>query len=374
MFATRLAFRRRPPDDARPVAIRPDQRAHLRDPFVLGAVASATGAIRALGPRTTRPPLAALGDLYTRLPLNRRRLDRATANIRWCFPDLDERAARAVARASWRHLFLLGAEMSVGPRPYRFACWPDWIEPPAAPDAVRTLLEGPAILVTGHCGNWELMGAWLGTLGLPIHAVYRPLDNRALDGWVRRTRSRLGIDLVDKFGAFEIMPKILDRGEPVAFTADQDAGEHGLFVPFFDRLASSYKSIGLLAIKYEIPVVCGGAVRVSHATDPLHLGPLRYRIHVADVIHPQDWADEPDPLFTITARYRRAIESLVRLAPEQFLWMQTPWRRRPRFQRRGRPTPSSLLAKLERLPWMTPASLARIVAASSSVQPERPHR
>ena len=40
----------------------------------------------------------------------------------------------------------------------------------------------------------------------------------------------------------------MERGGTLAFIGDQNAFDKGLFVPFFDRLASAYKSIALLAI------------------------------------------------------------------------------------------------------------------------------
>lgn len=336
----------------------------FRDRAALVAVLGATGLLRAAGPRLSRPPLAALGDLYARSRANRRRFAFAVESIRWCFPDLDDAAVRRLARSAWRHMFMLAAEVSVSPDHYRFSRWPGWIDPPDNHDAVRILLREPAILVTGHCGNWEVMGAWMGSLGLPINSIYRPLPNRAIDEWVRATRSRLGITLVNKFGAVAQLPEIINAGGHVSFIIDEDAGERGVFVPYFDRLASTHKSAGLLAMRMNLPIVCGGAIRVARpGLDP---GPLRFRIHVTDVIRPDDWRDDPDPLFTISARCRRAIESLIRLAPEQHLWMHKSWRRRPKFERDGRPFPASLRAKIERLPWTTAASLDRIISVSTS--------
>ena len=52
---------------------------------------------------------------------------------------------------------------------------------------------------------------------------------------------------------------LIEAGGKVGFIADQNAGADGLFVPFFSRLASTYKSVPLLALRYEIPIVCGYA-------------------------------------------------------------------------------------------------------------------
>ncbi|HLO42623.1 MAG TPA: hypothetical protein VK176_16490, partial [Phycisphaerales bacterium] len=132
----------------------------------------------------------------------------------------------------------------------------------------------------------------------------------------------------------------------------------GLFVPFFGRLASTYKSIGLLAMQFKCPVICGMARRLPEPN-------FRYQLDIQDVIRPEDWAGAEDPLFYLTARYRRAIESAVREAPGQYLWMHRIWKSRPRHERLGRAFPGSLEAKLRALPWMTEDELARIKAQSA---------
>ncbi|MHC4274530.1 MAG: LpxL/LpxP family acyltransferase, partial [Planctomycetota bacterium] len=69
----------------------------------------------------------------------------------------------------------------------------------------------------------------------------------------------------------------------------------------------------------------------------------------------------PDPLFYITARYNRAMELMIRRAPEQYLWVHRRWKSRPRYERLGRPMPRRLIAKLESLPWLTPQEIDRLV-------------
>jgi KDO2-lipid IV(A) lauroyltransferase len=92
---------------------------------------------------------------------------------------------------------------------------------------------------------------------------------------------------------------------------------------------------------------------------------FRYALDVVDTIEPADWQDQPDPLFYITARYNRAIETMVRAAPDQYLWVHRRWKSRPRHEREGRPFPPRLLKHLRELPWMTDDEADRIVAASA---------
>jgi KDO2-lipid IV(A) lauroyltransferase len=155
--------------------------------------------------------------------------------------------------------------------------------------------------------------------------------------------------IMTKFDATHRMVDVLDRGGALGFIADQNAGDKGLFVPFFNRLASCYKSIGLLAMNKRVPIVCGCAHRLDRD--------LSFEIVVSDVIHPEDWDDQPDPLLYITARYSRALERMVRRRPEQYLWAHRRWKSRPRFERQGKPMPDAVRESLLALPWVEPTDL-----------------
>ena len=208
-----------------------------------------------------------------------------------------------------------------------------------------------------------------------MHAVYRPLDLKPLDRWVRQVREKRGMMMVDKFGAVRELPRAMQRGGLPAFVADQNAGDRGLFVPFFGRLTSTYKSVGMLAMQTNACIICGGGVRSPRrgpdGVDVLHdhatgrwQDAMGYRFDIHDVIRPEDWKDSPDPLFYITARYRRSIENMVRTAPEQYFWMHRVWKSRPRHERTRKPFPDVLRRKMLDLPWMDEAEVERIVEQS----------
>ena len=91
---------------------------------------------------------------------------------------------------------------------------------------------------------------------------------------------------------------------------------------------------------------------------------MRYSLELVDHFGPEDWEQQPDPLYYLTARYRLAIEGMIRRAPEQYLWMHRIWRARPAHERNNKPFPKNLVEKLRALPWMTPDSLNAIVERS----------
>jgi KDO2-lipid IV(A) lauroyltransferase len=300
---------------------------------------------------------AAIGAAFC--AMNRRRRERAEHNIAVSFPEWGADQVRATARRSMEHMFqMFLVDSLVMPRLITPTGWPQYIRVGAIETALERLMaREPVIFVTGHCGNWEVLGFTLSVMGYPVAALARPLDNPLINRWLLGIREQRGMQIVTKWGAVDVLPRILESGRPLGFIADQNAGDQGLFVPFFGRLASSYKSIGLLAMRYEVPIIAAHARRLD--------GRMRYEMSCVDTIRPEDWVDRPDPLFYITARFNRAMEQMIRSAPEQYLWLHRRWKSRPRHERKGRPVPRSLVERLEALPWMTTGELERIVSLSN---------
>lgn len=193
-------------------------------------------------------------------------------------------------------------------------------------EALELILSGKGvILVTGHYGSFELTGHLLSCLGFRTAAVMRPLDNVYLNRYIVESRRTHGLTLLDKKGAMESAEGILRGGRMLAFIGDQDAGRKGLFVNFFGQPASTYKSIGLLAMSTGCPIVVGYARRLGRRA--------RYEVGVTRVIRSADWESQPDPLKWITQAYTSAIETFVREAPAQYLWIHRRWKSQPKASR-----------------------------------------
>ncbi len=154
----------------------------------------------------------------------------------------------------------------------------------------------------------------------------RPLDNPYMNKYLVEIRERHGLRLLYKKGASASMEEEIQKGAALGFIADQDAGKKGLFVDFFGRKASTYKSIGLVAIELNVPIIIGCARRTSW--DRFH-----YEIEAEDIIYPEDWQDKDDELLYITQRFTQAIENMLRKDPTQYLWLHRRWKTRPKEER-----------------------------------------
>lgn len=297
---------------------------------------------------------ASIGSFFHRANRTRRR--RAERNIAMSFPDWSPEKVSRTAERSMQHMFqLFMVDALVTPRLITPHSWPSYITLGNVTPILDRLIRGePMILITGHYGNWELLGHFFALIGYPVVALARPIDNPLINKWVLDLREARGTKIVTKWGATPILQETLQRGGRLGFIADQNAGDGGMFVPFFGRLASTYKSIGLLAMRYNVPILVGGATRIR--------GKLHYELKCTDCITPDDWADQPDPLFYITARYNRALEHAILAAPEQYLWLHRRWKSRPKHEREGEAFPHKLREKLEQLPWMKQDELDRIVS------------
>src|SRR5688572_21989854 len=263
-----------------------------------------------------------LGDLvYT---LDKKHRQRAITNLKRSFPDMPHDEVERTARRSMQNLFMFFIEVLFTTRLIRIDTWSRYIELHDCRELLGILLreQSGVIMLTGHYGNFEISNYALGTLGFESTAIGRPLDNPYVNDWLMGVRTRHGAKIVAKKGATEEVTGVLEANGAVGFVADQNAGSKGIFVDFFGRKASTYKSIGLLAMQYEVPVVIGYARRRD--------GHFRFTVGVQDIIYPPDWKEQPDPLRYITQRYTSAIEAMVRVDPGQYLWVHRRWKSRPK--------------------------------------------
>ncbi len=264
----------------------------------------------------------AIGNLM--YAIDRKHRERALGNLRRSFPDMPAKQRELIARRSMQQLVMLGVDVIFTTRLIHIDTWTKYVRLSNFHETLKLLIakNQGLILLTGHYGNWEILGYVLATLGFDTTSIARPLDNPYVNEWLLGVREKKGQKIIDKKGATTDVTALLGQGGTVCFIADQNAGSKGIFVDFFGRKASTYKSIGLLAMEYDVPVVIGYARRANDA--------FLFDVGVEDIIWPADWKMQDDPLRYITQRYTKGIEDFVRADPGQYLWVHRRWKTRPK--------------------------------------------
>ena len=288
--------------------------------------------VQALSPRMcTRVAEVLATIVHYCIPRKKTRYAIARDNIRQAFGDkYDDAQIDGIIFRMWVHLFRMGAEMILLPRKLRLDNVPAAILFRNKPDVVRALCsERPVILLSGHFGNWEMAISIFGLFGFKMGLVARELDNPYLNRWVDGFRKYTGHRSISKNGGGGAMISLLERGGSLAMLGDQDAGSSGLFVDFFGRRASTFKSIALLAMEYKALICVGYARRLEDETLPG--GWPRFELGCEEVVDPLDF-ESADALRDITQRYTAALERVVRRAPEQYFWVHRRWKSVPKVR------------------------------------------
>lgn len=253
--------------------------------------------------------------------VDRRHRQVAKENLASAFPGkYSDAEIDRIVRGVYRHFCTVLIEIARMTRKIHAHNWKKHCHMVNGERLIDAVLSGrPLLIVTGHYGNWELAGFVVGLVGFRTYAIARPLDNPYVDDYLRGLRERTGQRLLAKHGDFGKMQQILDAGGVIATLADQDAGRRGLFVDYFGRPASTHKAVALMAMEQRVPMIVVGAPKIGG----------KYHILSADIILPEEYDDSPDAIRAITQRFTTDLETMVRVAPEQYFWLHRRWKHQP---------------------------------------------
>ena len=253
-----------------------------------------------------------LGDLAWRVARRDRR--RSLTHLALAFPDLPETDHRRIARACFRHLGTNVTELlHLRGRPDREVLEHVQVE---GWERIEALGEKgkPLLVLTGHCGNWELLGPVFRALGVPLSAVVRAPDEPRLQRLLDDLRRGFGTHTIERGspGAVRELLTALREGRALMMLIDQDTRVEGARVPFFGHPANTPVGAARLALKRGAAVVPAFMEREGDGR------------HSARFLPPLDLP--PDPT-EATAVMTAAIERQIRRRPEQWVWMHRRWRR-----------------------------------------------
>lgn len=248
--------------------------------------------------------------------VSRRDRRRTLEHLALAFPELSESERLALGRANFRHLGTLLTESL------------HLLRQDAAAVAAVTVVEGwenvervrasgrPIVVLTGHCGNWEILAAAINLRGLGMAVVARSLDEPGLQRLLAGLRQRFGTPTIERGseGAARQLLTQLRKGGAIGMLIDQDTKVDGVWVPFFGRPAFTPVGAAKIALRQKAAVIPAFAERLPNGHHFLRFDPP---------------VDLPDDLTEATAVLSARIEAQIRHRPEQWVWMHRRWRRQP---------------------------------------------
>ena len=262
-----------------------------------------------------------LGQIAYLLPTRLRRT--GWRNLDIAFPALPSEEKQRLLRGCFESLGRLLGEVSQFPRltRERLRQMIDYDVGVARVLATEAEHRG-VIFLTGHLGAWEVLSFGWSALEYPISFLVRPIDNPRIEEMIESLRTRFGNTVIDKKAAARRALKVLREGGSLGILSDLNTQEReGVFVPFFGKLACTNAGIATLALKTDAVVFPACAMWDAkrgkyffHCDPPVEL--MRTGYHQKDVE-------------VNTARFAAAMERMVRLYPDQWLWIHRRWKTRP---------------------------------------------
>lgn len=243
-------------------------------------------------------------------------------NLRRAFPEKPPAEIERILRGVWDNL---GRYIAEYPHLLRI-----WDHDAAHPEVVgRIEVVGrerflelrdsgrPAVLFTGHLGNWEILPVAAAKHGLDMTVMFRPPNNPHAAALLHAVRSEAmgGLASTGVWGGIAAAQAIM-RGSHVGMLIDQHF-DRGVTVPFFGRPVKTPTALAKLARRFDCDI---------HAARVERLGGARFRVSLMPPLPVPRTGDAEADIAATMAMATATLEGWVRERPEQWLWLHRRWR------------------------------------------------
>ncbi len=174
------------------------------------------------------------------------------------------------------------------------------------------------LLLTGHCGNWEMVGTVFSILfKTSLSVVARKQNNPYLNAFIEKIRMRYNNGVIYKQNAVRGLLSVIRSAGVAVLLVDQalKPEEGGVLVPFLGRPAWTARTPVVVARKTGAAVVPAFAFREGEH-------------HVIE-FYPEVFfsqGDDEAALVANVALYSQALESFVVAHPTNWFWLHKRWK------------------------------------------------
>jgi KDO2-lipid IV(A) lauroyltransferase len=169
----------------------------------------------------------------------------------------------------------------------------------------------PAIVISGHFGNYDIVRAKLIEQGFNVGALYRHMNNPFFHDFYLNNISTIGEPLFERGRpGLSKMVRHLKDGGTLAALIDVRAN-NGISLPFFDHSALTATSMAELALRYDAILIPFYGTRMPDGES-----------FTADLEAP---IPHTDPT-TMTKALNASLEARILKNPEQWFWIHNRWK------------------------------------------------
>lgn len=235
-------------------------------------------------------------------------------NLRIAFPEMPPDRREALAREQWDRTGRTFAELAVM----------DQLTPAGGRvevvgmERLHALRDSgrPAVLISGHLANFEVMAAVIMASGVPCQVTYRAANNPYVDAQIRKSRERYGIRLfAPKGDGTRDLMAGMKRGDSIALLVDQKYNQ-GPEVEFFGQPVNASPGAARLALKFGTVMQPLSVVRLPGA---------RFRVTAHEPITVRETEDKAADVLAGIQAANRFVEERVREVPEDWFWVHKRW-------------------------------------------------
>ncbi len=172
----------------------------------------------------------------------------------------------------------------------------------------------PAIFISGHFANFELMAMHIEKLGVDLAAVYRPLNNNFLNPIMEKMRIKYICRKQIKKGiaGTKELLKNFKNGTSIALMIDQRVTE-GIMCEFFGEMARTTTIPAQFVKKFDANIVPVYIERTKNDD---------FKLKFYEILE----FNQKESIYSITLKLNKILEKMIIQNPEQWIWTHNRWK------------------------------------------------
>ncbi|MCS7151952.1 MAG: hypothetical protein NZ928_06170 [Endomicrobia bacterium] len=170
------------------------------------------------------------------------------------------------------------------------------------------------IIFSAHFGNWEILGAKLASLGIPLAVVARDMYIPELNQLIEKLRNIAGEIVIGRGGEQSVKKLMfaLKKGYAIGVLIDQNIKNiKNIIIPFLGKDAATPVSFVEMVIKYNIPSVIGVIYRDKNDHHKIKIFPIEQELY-SDKIRLMSYINQ------------KISECILQQIP-QWVWIHNRW-------------------------------------------------